>query len=301
MPDPQAIYTIFYPQTTLVTQPNPIISTPALLQGCVAFGGYHDNVSVALTDGGTPTNFAYAVIPTCDTYVDDLTAVISHEWVESSTDPFLTSTARSSSLAARTPAFATVERRPRTRSGRCSVAARGGRPVRVRGGQRLHQPHVIVGYTVQRTWSNLTSPRRGSTTTCTPRPAEHPVLRGRARCSTGHEETVTSSLIGGTIITKGITIPVATSQTIEVDLFSDADTNGPWTVSAEDVLYTYYGSYGLAQTLAFAWDRTQGVNGEKLHLTITVTSESILDRAHAFQVTSTQGGRTFVWPGLVME
>ncbi len=100
---------------------------------------------------------------------------------------------------------------------------------------------------------------------------------------------------------KGITIPVGQSATIEVDLFSDADTHGPWTVEASDVLSTYYGNYGLTSSMSFAWDRTQGVNGEKLHLTITVTSTSVVANAHAFMITSTQGARQTVWPGLVVE
>jgi hypothetical protein len=92
-----------------------------------------------------------------------------------------------------------------------------------------------------------------------------------------------------------------TSKTIEVDLFSDGDTGGPITVAADDVIHEYYGSYGLAQTLSFSWDRTQGLNGEKLHLTITTKGPSIIDGVHVFSVTASQGGRMFVWPGLVMD
>ncbi|MGD0530419.1 MAG: hypothetical protein ABSE49_35115, partial [Polyangiaceae bacterium] len=91
------------------------------------------------------------------------------------------------------------------------------------------------------------------------------------------------------------------SKTIEVDLFSDGDTGGPWTVKADDVLSTYYGSYGIPQSLSFAWDRTQGVNGEKLHLTVTVTQASIIAGAHAFMITSSNGSRQAVWPGLIVE
>jgi hypothetical protein len=112
--------------------------------------------------------------------------------------------------------------------------------------------------------------------------------------------TITSPLIG-TVVTKGITIPVGTSKTIEVDLFSDAATGGPWTVAADDLLAREYGAYGLTNTLSFAWDRTQGTNGEKLHLTITVTGASILGGAHAFEITSTLGSRSYVWPGVVVE
>ena len=116
------------------------------------------------------------------------------------------------------------------------------------------------------------------------------------------DETVTfSTPLVGTVVTKGLTIPVGQSKTVEVDLFSDASTGGPWTVTAEDVFFKYYGSYGFPQTLSFAWDRTSGVNGEKLHLTISVTGTSAFGGGHAFMITSQLNGRKAVWPGLVVE
>jgi hypothetical protein len=91
------------------------------------------------------------------------------------------------------------------------------------------------------------------------------------------------------------------SKTIEVDLFSDSPTSGPWTVRADDILYKYYASYGVPNTLSFQWDRTQGVNGEKLHLTVTVTQASLLGGAHGFMISSTLGNRVAIWPGLIVE
>lgn len=115
-------------------------------------------------------------------------------------------------------------------------------------------------------------------------------------------ETVTfTSSLTGSVTTQGITIPVGSSKTVEVDLFSDGATSGPWTVQAADVLYAYYGSYGIPSSLSFQWDRTSGVNGEKLHLTITVTSASIIGNGHAFMITSTLGTRVTVWPGMIVE
>jgi hypothetical protein len=43
------------------------------------------------------------------------------------------------------------------------------------------------------------------------------------------------------------------------------------------------------------------MNGDKLHLTITVTGPSLIPNVHAFMITSTLGGRTMIWPGLVAE
>jgi len=44
-----------------------------------------------------------------------------------------------------------------------------------------------------------------------------------------------------------------------------------------------------------------GVNGEKLHLTITVTTASLVGNGHAFMITSTLNGRVAVWPGMVTD
>jgi hypothetical protein len=294
VPDPQAIYTIVYPAGTTITQPNPVSSLLPSPASCTGFGGYHDNAVVTPADGGAPQNYAYAVIPTCTSSVQDLTAVISHEWIEASTDPFLTSKGLFSLTGGPLSAFFSVD-------GDHAIWALPGS-----GGEAgdLCQPEgngiyitpSDVGYLVQRTWSNLSA--QGSHDPCVPVPAGQaffdsaPVLP---------DTVMFSSTITGTVVTKGVTIAQGQSKTIEVDLFSDGDTGGPWTVTAEDLLAKYYGSYGITASLAFAWDRTSGVNGEKLHLTITVTSGSLIGNGHGFVITSTLGSRVSVWPGMVVE
>jgi hypothetical protein len=260
------------------------------LQSCSAFGGYHDNTTQG--DSGVAGNFAYAVIPTCSSSVDDLTAVISHEWVEASTDPFLTSGGTFTLNGGPNAAFYSADKShviwDLLGGGEAGDLCEPEAPA-------VYITPSDVGYQVQRTWSNLQA--QGSHDPCAPDIAgaffdSAPVL----------PETVTfTSSITGTITSQGITIPIGQSKTIEVDLFSDGDPGGPWTVSAADVLSTYYGSYGIPQTLSFAWDRTTGLNGEKLHLTVTVTAASIIAGAHAFMITSSNGTRQAVWPGLVVE
>jgi hypothetical protein len=291
-PDTQAIYTVVYPQGTTITQPNPVSSLLTSPQSCVDFGGYHDNTTASVTDGGTTTSFAYAVIPTCSTSVDDLTAVISHEWVEASTDPFLTSGGTFTLSGGPNAAFYSADKDHLVwdllGGGEAGDLCEPESPA-------VYITPTDIGHQVQRTWSNLQA--QGSHDPCAPDIAgaffdSAPVL----------SETVTfTSSITGTITSQGVTIPIGQSKTIEVDLFSDGDTGGPWTVTASDVLYTYYGNYGIPKTLDFAWDRTQGVNGEKLHLTVTVTSASVIAGAHAFMITSSNGTRQAVWPGLVVE
>jgi hypothetical protein len=153
-----------------------------------------------------------------------------------------------------------------------------------------------VGNFVQRTWSNQLA--AASHDPCAPDLVGLPFFQSAPVL----DETVTfSSGLTADVTTKGVTIPMGQSRTIEVDLFSDAPTGGPWTVTADDLVSKLFGRYGVAKSLSFAWDRTQGTNGEKLHLTITVTAASILGGAHAFVVTSTLGDRTYEWPGMVVE
>jgi hypothetical protein len=116
------------------------------------------------------------------------------------------------------------------------------------------------------------------------------------------DQTVSfSTSFTGDITTKGMVVPVGSSKVVEVDLFSDGPTSGPIKVKAVDLLYTVYGGSGLPKTLAFVWDRTTGLNGEKLHLAVTVSSASFLGGAHAFLIFATLGDRQQVWPGLVVE
>ena len=292
-PDPEAIYTIVYPMGTTITETNPVSALLPPSKSCVAFGGYHDNAAVSLGDGGAPTNFAYAVIPTCSGSVQDLTAVISHEWVEASTDPFLTSSGAFTLTGGPDAAYFSVD-------GDHAVWAllgggEAGDLCEPEGADAYETP-ADLGFEVQRTWSNVLA--AASHDPCAPNLAATPFFDSAPVLP----ETVTfSSTLTGTVTSKGVTIPLGQSATIEVDLFSDSDTQGPWTVTASDLLSTYYGSYGLTSSMSFAWDRTQGVNGEKLHLTITVTGSSVVANAHAFMITSTQGARQTVWPGLVVE
>lgn len=291
-PDPETIYTVFYPQGTVVTQPNPVSNLLPPVQSCQAFTGYHDNVKVAIGDAGAPTNFAYAILPTCSSSLESLTSVVSHEWIEASTDPFPSGTGAFTINGGPDAAFYSVD-------GDHAVWAllgggEAGDLCDPEGGAIYVTP-TDIGHRVQRTWSNVLA--GASHDPCTPSIAgaffaSAPVL--------SDDVTLTSALTG-IVKTKGVVIPVGQTKTIEVDLFSDGDTGGAWSVTADDLLAKYYGSYGLQSTMTFAWDRTQGQNGEKLHLAITVTKAGLLGGGHAFMITSLKGNRRIVWPGLVVE
>jgi hypothetical protein len=293
-PDAQTIYTVVYPATTMVQQPNPVSPLFGPINSCSNFTGYHDNVAIAPPDGGAPVNYAYAVIATCSTSVDDRTAVMSHEWVEASTDPQDSANGVFTLTPPPNSAYVSADADHLV----WDVLGMGGEAgdlCQPEGASAFYTP-TDVGNAVQRTWSNKLA--AASHDPCAPDPANQPFFDSAPVL----DETVTfTSGLTGKVTTKGVTIPLHQSHTIEVDLFSDAATGGPWTVSADDLLSKLYGSFGIAPSLSFQWDRTQGTNGEKLHLTITVTGASILGGAHAFVIASTLGNRTYQWPGIVVE
>jgi hypothetical protein len=219
---------------------------------------------------------------------------MSHEWAEAATDPQATETGSFTPTGGPNTAYYSVDSDDVVWE-MLSSGGEIGDLCQPEGAAAFYTPSDI-GHTVQRIWSNLLA--AASHDPCSPDPAgaaffaSAPVLN----------ETVTfTSSLTGTITTKGVTIARGASATIEVDLFSDAPTAGPWTVAAADLLSQKYSSYGIVPTLSFQWDRTQGINGDKLHLTVTVTGASAFGGAHAFVVTSSLGGRSFQWPGIVVE
>ena len=84
------------------------------------------------------------------------------------------------------------------------------------------------------------------------------------------------------------------SRTIDVVLYSDGPTPGPWTVAAYDLAALENKPAALDLRL----DRTTGGNGDVLQLTITPLQVEPYGIA-AFYVGNGQGGRSTVWVGLV--
>jgi hypothetical protein len=71
--------------------------------------------------------------------------------------------------------------------------------------------------------------------------------------------------------TKGFKGQLMMPRTIAVGFYSDADTGGPWTLSAT-VQTSLFSSVGMAVnngTADIAIDKTMGQNGEKAYITVT--------------------------------
>jgi hypothetical protein len=269
-PDADTLYVIFYPDTTTVTMGGGSL--------CQQFQGYHSDY--ALTPGGQFVT--YAVIGRCPppvmglAEIDEVTAEASHEIIEMVTDP----------LPLDQPAYLTVD------ADHMGWALVGG------GGEigdlcaafpdSFYKPTGLTSL-VQRVWSNAAA--MAGHDPCEPDGASPnfnsaPVLADKI--------AVIGSPIGS-FTTKGAKIAVGSSKTIELDLYSDAPTSGPWKVSVLDVTSAFFGQ---APALSFTMDKKQGQNGDKIQLTIKALAKSSLG-ASPFWIQNDLGGVTTVWIGLV--
>lgn len=267
-PDANTIYILHYPASTSIT----LSSGGMTGTSCVDFGGYHNSVSI----GGQ--NVAYAVVPRCSGLdglkgIDELTGAESHEIVEAATDPH--------------PMADTAYGQVDNAHLYWELALGGGEV----GDMCAQFPNAFykfteLPYTVQRIWSDKSAS------------AYHdpcvPALPGEVYFNSAPNFLENITIPGfGTM--KGAKIPVNGTGEVDLDLFSDGDTGGPWSVQAWDYnVLTQQGSADLALSL----DRSSGQNGEILHLTINVLQAGQYG-ASLFVVLSNLGQQQNWWVGLV--
>jgi hypothetical protein len=240
--DTSTIVAVFYPSTT------PLSGSCAAQT--IGWGGYHD--SVMTTKGRIP----FAVIAECANFasltstLDMVTVAASHEIMEAATDPFLSAW---SSLDRSTPsgwAWDVLLGGNEEDGDMCSVNA------------SFRRASSDYPYLLQLGWSNRAA-AAGNVDPCQPdvlaaQPfvGAYPVM----------PDTVNVPAGGGSSSGPGALIANGSSKTVEVDCYSFQPT-APFTVGARQARTIQ------PPQLAFAWDRTTCVNGEKLHLTITVQSQ----------------------------
>ena len=269
--DANTVYSLHYPVSATITSGG--------ATSCQEFGGYHSNITLDAAHGSM--DVAYAVIPSCPNFgamslLDATTTTETHELLEAATDPYPMTN----------PAYTTVD-------GKHAYWAR------VLGGGENGDMCAQFGssfttfaelpYLVQRSWSDKAA--MAGHDPCVPS------LPGEVYFNAAPmlNDTITAMVFGQSVLLKGVKIPVGQSKTIELDLFSDAATTGPWTVSAKDVSSALMGGPTL---LEFSFDRDTGVNGEKLHLTITSKATGKHGTA-AFILDSKLGTQKSVWIGIV--
>jgi hypothetical protein len=245
------VYVLYFPAATAVEPPC----------GC---GAYHSIVPLSSTSG-----LVYTVQWELDNTLDGLTSESSHEIVEATTDPYLGAGwegTDQSDLAWEVPfdlIFNATEL-----ADMCE-----------RYPSSLYTPPDLP-YEIQRTWSNVSA--AGSHDPCVPIPPGE-VYFNSALVPTDNV------VFQGEYITHGVKIPRGTSRTVEVDLYSDGPTSGPWTLAAST----------LDGALDFSFDTNTGVNGDRVQLTITVVTEDVGFTGEAFTITSTLGSMTTYWYGFV--
>ena len=264
--DANKLYTIFYPSNVAITLDN---GDGTKAYSCQAFGGYHSNATLDAAHGSLA--FAYAVIPRCGSFgpfsgIDGLTAPASHELIEAATDP----------LPMSIPAFGQTDE-----DHLAWTIALGGEV----GDLCAQLPDAFTNFPgfdniAQRSWSNAAA--LAGHDPCVPVPP------GQVYFNAAPKLTENITLFGG-YQTKGVKIPVGQSKTIDVNLFSDGPTNGPFPVEAYDA--------GQSD-LSLSFDQDSGENGQTLHLTIEVLGKGQYG-FETFYLFSNLNGRRTMWVGAV--
>jgi hypothetical protein len=227
---------------------------------CTEYDGYHYEVSA----GGV--NVPYAVSCACPMFdgpgVTDLqerTVDMSHELVESATDPF--------------PDTASAFTQEDDADIVWTLVTDGEVADMCEFNDDANVIPPGSTYMVQRSWSNAAAQQFANpcvpVVTATPYLNSFPQL-GSVSYSDGY----------GTIVTRGLDVPLGESHTIDVTLMSASPVGGPWTVNAYDYDDVIVGS---AAGAALGQSASSGSEGSTIHLTITPQ-----------MVDSTIGGEAFI-------
>ncbi len=264
-PDASTLYVIYYPSTTDV-----------VLQGghlCSSYQGYHSDY---LMDG--TTEVIYTVVGRCPpmgnvSAMDEISAEASHEFIEAATDPYPN----------HKPAYTDID-------DKAWAILAGGEIGDVCSyfPDSFYRP-TGVDNLVQRVWSNASAAAGHG-------PCEPDAPSPYFNSGVVMPDTISSlnSPIGP-FTSRGVKIPIGQSKTLEVDLYSDGPTSGPWTVKGVDLSSAFFAS---PPSLQLTFDKTAGKNGDKLKLTIKALRASSFGAA-PFWVESTLGSTSTYWLGLV--
>ncbi len=237
---------------------------------CTDYDGYHYETTAGA--GAGAVDVAYAVSCACSGFdgpdVTDLqerTVDMSHELVESATDPFPDSD----------PAF--------TQEDDADIVWTFVTDGEVADMCEFNDDANVVPpgstYMVQRSWSNAAA--RAFQNPCVPVVTTTPYLNSFPRLS-----SIPYDDGAGTIVTQGVDVRLGASQTIDVDLMSAAGVTGPWTVQ----IYDYDAAIaGLTAGAVLRPDASSGSAGDTIHLTITPKTPDTTLGGEAFIIDSDYG------------
>ncbi len=256
--DPNAIYSVFLPSGA-------VLQTD-FGQSCQAFGAYHSETSNAVG------KITYALMPRCQGGIDSLTVATSHELIEAATDPLPFTEGAFQDVDAEHAIWGFV---PGAEVGdMCEFLSTAA-------------DATVGGFRVQRSWSNASA--AAGHDPCVP--ALDDPYQGAAPLFV--EDLPFGNSQGQPITTKGVSIPVNTTKTIDIALFSDAETED-FTVRAFDASLIFGGQ----PELTFAFDQPSGHNGDVLKLSITRTRQG-QGGSEFLLVVGSQNQATSMWWGFV--
>lgn len=264
--DPSTMYLFVMPPGTIVN---------ASGNCCTDFDGYHQEAAVGAG------SVAYGVVCSCGgkfdgpniTDVQQVTVAAAHELVEIATDPFVQSK----------PAFGQTDL--------ADIVWTLGTGGEVADMCEFNVNAFVIPaggkYMVQQSWSNAAA--KAEKDPCVPAKSSDVYFGAIAVLP----DMLTISGVQGK--TKGVKLAVGKSATIDVQLFSDGPTKGPFTVTALDFSQFINGSPNLQLTL----DKSTGVNGDTLKLTIKVLQVDAMLGAEPFFLQSKLGNDASLWLGAV--
>jgi hypothetical protein len=263
----RTVYLLVYPSGTQLSD------APGRLT-CTDFIGYHAVVAQGLPDGGAPPPgsthppIIYAAVARCpiDGYTDAqaLTSAISHEVIEAAVDPYA-------------PMITDVAHAA------WQVGMLGGEPADLCNIKGSYWTPPSIGFAIARSWSNAAA--KVGHAPCVPTPVDEPYFS--AFLAPSDSFPIADNPAAPKL--DGISVPVGQSRTVDVMLSSDRATL-PWDMHAVEVPMIA----NNPPALALALDRTSGVNGEKVHLTITA-NRSVNQGVTIVMLASRLGSRETLW------
>jgi len=276
MPYGDLIVTLHYPIDVTITFGD---GGGGVIKSCESFGGYHNSITLDAAHGNA--RVAYAVMPHCDPFgpltgINAATVTETHELIEAATDPY----------PLEETAYGGIDD-----DHIYWMSFLGGGEI---GDMCTRLPGVFfkfdeLPYTVQRSWSNKSA--NAGHDPCVPALPGVPYFNA----APVQNDTVTATVFGTQIDVKGVSIPVGATRAIEIDLFSDADTGGPFTVDVQDIGYVFGDE---TADLYLDLDRSSGVNGEKIYLNVTVNAAG-QNNMEMLLITSTLGETQNYWLAII--
>ncbi len=257
--DGQTIYLFLLPQG--------IIEQDADGACCTDFDGYH----LEARSGGV--SVPYAVSCACPgfdgpavTPVQERTVAISHELVESATDPFPSTN----------PAYLQEDDDDYV----WTLVTDGEVADMCEFNDDANVVPPGATYMVQRSWSNAAAARGDNP--CVPSATTTPYLNTFPALG-----PITANGIAAGFKTQGLSIPLGQTKTVALTLSSAAPTDNAWTVQAFDYDQAIAGASTPGLTLSL--DKTSGRNGDVIHLTVTAKKANAQIGGEAFVITSDYG------------